>query len=298
MNESTKTTRRQFLKGAGAATLAVVGVCKLPQSVFADGSSTETCVDPVSILIDVSRCQGCDSCALACKEANQLPLTDNPPSKLDADTYTFVDRREVTLENGEVETRYVKRGCMHCLNAACVSACPAAAMYKTDEGPVYYRANRCWAVAIARWAAPLACPSSIGTMVSRPKSANAGCATIVCRKENNLPVSNHAPPALFVSELRSRLLAEAHARIDSNPDHYVDHVYGEHEVGGTSVLYISDVPFEQLGLPTNLPTTAPPEETEKIMSKLPFVIGGLAVALTGTAAYTHRHEHETEITEE
>ena len=94
-------------------------------------------------------------------------------------------------------------------------------------------------------------------------------------------------------------MAEAHARIESNPDHYVDHVYGEHEVGGTSVLYISDVPFEQLGLPTNLPTTAPPEETEKIMTKLPFVIGGLAVALTGTAAWTHRHEHETEeVTEE
>jgi hypothetical protein len=64
------------------------------------------------------------------------------------------------------------------------------------------------------------------------------------------------------------------------------------------MLYISDVPFDQLGFPAGLPTTAPAEETEKIMTKLPFVIGGPAVALSGTAAYTNRHSHETEFTEE
>jgi hypothetical protein len=54
------------------------------------------------------------------------------------------------------------------------------------------------------------------------------------------------------------------------------------------MLYLSDVPFEQLGFPTELPHTAPPEETEKIMSKLPFVIGGVAAVMTSTAMFTHR----------
>jgi hypothetical protein len=54
------------------------------------------------------------------------------------------------------------------------------------------------------------------------------------------------------------------------------------------MLYVSDVPFEHLGFPASLPQTAPPEETEKIMSKLPFVIGGVAAVMTGTAVYTHR----------
>ena len=54
------------------------------------------------------------------------------------------------------------------------------------------------------------------------------------------------------------------------------------------MLYLSDVPFEQLGFPSELPQTAPPEETEKIMSKLPFVIGGVAAVMTGTAVFTHR----------
>jgi formate dehydrogenase iron-sulfur subunit len=81
--------------------------------------------------------------------------------------------------------------------------------------------------------------------------------------------------------------------IDSNPDHYLDHVFGEHEVGGTSMLYLSDVPFETLGFPANLPEYAPPEQTEKIMSVLPYVLGGMATLMTGTAVYTHR-THSTE----
>ena len=54
------------------------------------------------------------------------------------------------------------------------------------------------------------------------------------------------------------------------------------------MLYVSDVPFEDLGFPADLPLTAPPEETEKIMTALPYVIVGMASLMTGVAAYTHR----------
>ena len=47
---------------------------------------------------------------------------------------------------------------------------------------------------------------------------------------------------------RAELLEEARTRIYQNPDKYVHHIYGEHEAGGTSWLYISDVAVEQLGL--------------------------------------------------
>ena len=49
---------------------------------------------------------------------------------------------------------------------------------------------------------------------------------------------------------REEMLALAHKRIADRPDKYVDHVYGEKELGGTSVLYLSAVPFEKLGFPT------------------------------------------------
>ena len=48
---------------------------------------------------------------------------------------------------------------------------------------------------------------------------------------------------------RNQMLTEAHKRISSHPDKYVDHVYGEKEAGGTSVLYLSSVPFGKLGFP-------------------------------------------------
>ena len=87
---------------------------------------------------------------------------------------------------------------------------------------------------------------------------------------------------------------QAHALIDSQPDRYIRHVYGETEVGGTSVLYLSDVPFEQLGFPANLPDYAPPEQTEKVMSALPYVIVGMATLMTSTAVITHRSTSHNE----
>src|SRR4029077_18074690 len=49
---------------------------------------------------------------------------------------------------------------------------------------------------------------------------------------------------------REEMLALAHKRISDRPDKYVDHIYGEKELGGTSVVYLSAVPFENLGFPT------------------------------------------------
>ena len=44
---------------------------------------------------------------------------------------------------------------------------------------------------------------------------------------------------------RDDMLQEARNRISDQPDKYVDHIYGEKEAGGTSVLYLSSVPFDE-----------------------------------------------------
>jgi hypothetical protein len=62
---------------------------------------------------------------------------------------------------------------------------------------------------------------------------------------------------------RDELLALAHRRIARHPDRYVDHVYGEHEVGGTCWLYMAGVPFAELGFP-ELSTAPIPCVTETI----------------------------------
>lgn len=287
-------SRRDFLKSVGIGSATLTAAWLLDGKVYA---SSEPAGPSWGMLIDLTRCVGCNSCALACKEKNDLPRPDVVPDGLTSDVYTFVDERLVTTANGEVKTRYVKRQCMHCLNAACVAACPAAAMYKGDRGAVIYRSYRCLGCRYCQVACPFGIPrfnwdDPVDPVISK-------CQLCYGRlQDGGEPACVEACPtgALHFGS-RDELLAQAHAKIASNPGRYVDHVFGEFEVGGTAMLYLSDVPFEQLGFPADMLTTAPSEETEKIITKLPFVLSGMAALMVGTAAYTHRKPSESNATE-
>jgi formate dehydrogenase iron-sulfur subunit len=288
-----KLSRRDFIKTVGAGIAAASTAGLLTGKAYPVYASKASAGDTLGVLIDLTRCTGCNSCALACKEVNSLPDADVVPQSLDKETYTFVDTRRVVTGVGEAMTRYVKRQCMHCLNAACVSACPAAAMHSSGQGPVVYRPNRCLGCRYCQVACPFGVPrfdweNGVNPVISK-------CWMCYARLQaGQKPACVEAcPTGTLRFGQRKELLAQAHAQIASNRGRYIDHVFGEFEVGGTSMLYLSDVPFEQLGFPTGLPETAPPEETEKIMSKLPFVIGGVAAVMTGTAVYTHRSTTES-----
>ena len=76
-------------------------------------------------------------------------------------------------------------------------------------------------------------------------------------------------------------IAEAHRRIRENPGKYVDKVWGEYEVGGTSVLYISDINLDFLAYQTN-PGQAPlPTTTELAMKSVPFAFVGMGGVMYG-----------------
>jgi hypothetical protein len=79
---------------------------------------------------------------------------------------------------------------------------------------------------------------------------------------------------------REDLIAVARERIRRRPDRYVDHIYGEHEVGGTNWLYLSGVPFEKVGFRTDLGTTPAPKLTSGALAVVP-VIAGVWPALLG-----------------
>jgi formate dehydrogenase iron-sulfur subunit len=77
------------------------------------------------------------------------------------------------------------------------------------------------------------------------------------------------------------MLRVARQRIAENPEMYVDHIYGEKEAGGTSVLFLSPVPFEQLGFPGNLPNSPLPNLTWEVLSKIPNFSIAAAVLFYG-----------------
>jgi ferredoxin len=81
---------------------------------------------------------------------------------------------------------------------------------------------------------------------------------------------------------RSDLMKIARDRIRAHPEKYIEHIYGEKEAGGTDWLYISGVPFDELGFPNDLGTKPYPELTREFLSAVPValvvwpaVLGGL-----------------------
>jgi len=274
-------SRRQFLKLSGAT----IGAAAAASAVRTARASEKTDRDAVpAMLVDVSRCVGCGNCQRSCIEANNLHPTTDQMNELSAQTYTYLQRFD--LENGE--TRWVKRQCMHCLDAGCASACPVSALYQTPEGPVNYRPSRCLGCRYCMVSCPFGVPRFEWEDGLTPEIRK--CMFCYERmQEGQLPAcSENCPSGALKFGKREELLNEAHARIAANPGYYVNHVYGEYEAGGTAKLYISDVPFEKLGFRTDVTTRAIPAYTWDIMSKLPFVVGGLAVVLTGASVITHR----------
>jgi len=238
--------------------------------------------DPKSraLLFDITRCVGCRACAQACKEAHGFPGTGEE-TELDATTYT------VLLDKGD--DRYLRRMCMHCADPSCVSACPVGAFTKTELGPVVYDAGKCMGCRYCM----IACPFNVPRYEwSKPVPVVRKCDGCIDRqREGKIPACAEACPAeATVAGTREELLAEARKRIADNPRAYHPVIYGEHEVGGTNVLVLSPVPFEQLGMKTGLGNDPMPNLTWAALSKIPKVVVGGVVGLSAIYWITHRRE--------
>ena len=89
-------------------------------------------------------------------------------------------------------------------------------------------------------------------------------------------------------------MVKAHQIID-NDSSYEKEVYGEFEVGGTNWLYISDVPFGDLGFPTNLPMgKSVPENVHGFTRFTPAIFGVGAALWAGVSVYTSRRHKVAE----
>lgn len=224
-----------------------------------------------AILTDVTRCIGCEACVLACKEVNRLPREDRP-RKLSATTWTHLDRRQQVN---------VRRQCFHCLDPACVSVCPVGALEKTSRGPVVYHEDRCIGCRYCMVGCPFGVPTyEWESTVPRVRKCIM-CYDALVKHGKQPACTSVCPSAATVFGERDDLLREAHRRIQTEPARYVQHVYGEHEAGGTGVLYLSHVPFEQLGFATRVQRDPYPRLTWNVLSKLPQVVSVAGVGLIG-----------------
>jgi formate dehydrogenase iron-sulfur subunit len=89
---------------------------------------------------------------------------------------------------------------------------------------------------------------------------------------------------------RDELIVEAQKRLADNHDQYYQKIYGLKEVGGTSVLFLSAVPFDRIGLRTGVPQEPLPETTWRVLELLPDVVSTGSVLLGGIWWITNRRD--------
>ena len=241
-------SRRSFLKGLAYAGATAAGTV-IPAAANAS-EKREAPSDAVGMLYDTTLCIGCKACVVACHEANDLPPDNRQDALHDAPT-ALNDRTKniIKLYEEDGVRSYMKQQCMHCVDPACVGACMIGALQKREYGIVTWEANRCIGCRYCQVACPYNVPKfeweSAAPRIVKCELCNHRLA------EGKIPACCEVcPREAVIYGTYEELLAEARQRQADNPDKYVPGIYGEHDGGGTQVLYLSHVPFEKLGLPT------------------------------------------------
>ena len=286
--------RRHFLGLLGAAGLSLsTGVnAKAASSADVTGLPNAN-----GVLFDATRCIGCRKCEAACNQVNDLPKPDKPFDDLavldairrtDAKSYTVVNKYTPEANKPPV---FRKIQCNHCMEPACASACFVSAFKKMETGAVVYDASVCVGCRYCMVACPFNIPAYEYDKALTPRVMKC----TLCHPrilEGKLPGCVEAcPKEALTFGKRRELLNLAWDRIGGNPGRYVEHVYGEREMGGTSWLTIAPKPsFAALGMDEHLGTTSAPELTSGALAAVPAVAGIWPVLLTGLYAISKRKD--------
>jgi formate dehydrogenase iron-sulfur subunit len=235
-----------------------------------------------ALLYDATVCIGCKQCEQACANQNKLPYDETiaAESRQSEHKYTVVMTKN---------DKFMRRLCMNCEDPACASVCPVGALRKTANGPVIYEENRCMGCRYCMVACPFSVPkyewSKVLPRIQKctmcPDRVGAGLQT-ACAEA--------CPTGATKFGEREELVAEAQKRIQENPGQYVNHIYGLNEVGGTSVLLLSSVPFEEFGYRNDLSKDPLPILTYRVLSRIPDFVPLGGILLGGVWWITHRRE--------
>lgn len=281
--------RRSFLATLGVAGAGVLQADRL----LAQEATTD--VEPLGVLIDTTWCAGCRTCEFICAEEHGFPEPDTDYSVLEQERTTSECQWTIVNQyNTDAGPVFVKKQCMHCVQPACASACLTKAMLKSDEGPVIWRVSKCMGCRFCM----ISCPFDVPKFeYDSPVPRIQKCNLCLERREEGRPPAcvENCPAGALIFGPRSELIEEGRRRIYENPDQYVHEIYGEHVVGGTSALYLSSVPFEQIGFKTDLGTTPYPELTRGFLYSVPIILTVVPAFLAALSSATRNNSETTEI---
>ena len=240
-----------------------------------------------AILYDATMCIGCKQCEVGCAQQNKLPYDD----KVAAEQVTSDHKFTTVLAKND---KFMRKMCMHCEDPACASVCPVGALHKTTAGPVVYEEGRCMGCRYCMVACPFGVPKYEWSKVL-PKVQK--CIMCPDRVAAGQPTAcaEICPTGATKFGDREELVKEAQLRLHENPSNYVPHIFGVDEVGGTSVLLLSGVAFENFDFrPNDMPKDPLPLYTYRVLSRIPDFVPLGGMFLGGVWWITHRREEVAE----
>lgn len=235
-----------------------------------------------AILYDSTLCIGCKQCEEACTKRWGMPYNE----KVADEDQISAHKLTVVRASGE---RFSRKLCMHCNEPTCASVCPVKALHKTEFGPVVYDESRCIGCRYCMQACPFQVPTyEWSSRTPRVKK----CDMCYERQLAGKPTActEACPAGATICGDHDEMVREARKRLTDKPKEYYQRIYGLQEAGGTNVLILSAVPFEQLGYNTTIPKEPIPAMTWRALSFVPDVVSAGATLLGGIYWITHRRE--------
>ncbi len=275
-----KTSRRTVLKSGLAGT--IVSLFLRPKST--EAHDIKKYPDSFGVLVDLTRCVGCRSCEAACNAEQNLPSRDTPFTdqsvfeerehgqrrRTDETRYTVVNRYDIP---GQEHPLFRKVQCNHCQEPACLTSCFVNAYTKTPEGAVIYNPDVCVGCRTCMIACPFFIPTFKYSSAFHPRILKCVFCYDTRLQYGKQPACVEAcPQEALTFGKRNDLIKIGRRRIEENNGHYVDHIYGEYEAGGTSWMYLSNVPFEQVGFNADIPHEPILDSVKSFLAIVPMVL--------------------------
>ena len=285
-------SRRRFLGGiaAGAGTLTA-------SAASAGTKKFSGHEGRFGLLHDTPLCVGCRSCEAACNTVNKLPAPDKQfddksvfASERKASDKAFTVVNRYAAASGDKPAVYRKVQCMHCNEPCCASVCFVEAFTKTPEGPVIYNPDVCVGCRYCMTACPYYATAYEYGSAFDPRVVKCTMCYPRIKEGKNPGCSDACPMGAITFGKREDLIKVARARMLKNPGRYIDHVYGEHEYGGTSWMILSGMPFAKLDLHEGATHTPLPAYTKGFLSVVPMVLTIWPGLLMGFYALSKRKE--------
>ena len=182
---------------------------------------------------------------------------------------------------------------MHCNEPACAAACLTQAMYKTKEGPVIWRGDKCMGCRYCMVSCPFDVPK-FEYHSANPKIQKCDMCYDRVIKGEKPSCTEACPGEAIVFGTRRELIAEARKRIAENPGTYIDQIYGENTAGGTGNLYLSPAPFKEVGFNPKIQNSSYPALSKGFLYSVPAVFVLLPTLLLGIHEATKNNQSKDE----